>query len=173
MVKTQKSSKQPTRFSIYKIARYLRRKASYLNPRRRLPSQLGLGIAILALFLSTLTSLSIGYNTSVQLESERGQSLAELAHNLTVLLDRGMFERYREIQIVTALETIQNPNVPTSEKRSLLEKLQSTYPDYAWIGLTNPQGRVIASTKRILEGQDVSSRPWFKGAQTRSFVGDV
>jgi signal transduction histidine kinase len=173
MVKTKKSSKKPTRFSIYKLAKSLRRKASHLNPRRRLPTQLGLGIAILALLLSTLTSLSIGYSTSVQIEAERGQSLAELAHNLTVLLDRGMFERYREVQIVTALETIQNPNIPVSEKRSLLEKLQSTYPDYAWIGLTNAQGRVIASTKRILEGKDVSSRPWFKGAQTRSFVGDV
>ncbi|HEY9632723.1 MAG TPA: sensor histidine kinase [Coleofasciculaceae cyanobacterium] len=162
-----------TKFGIYKLTQYIRRKASHFNPRYRLQAQLGLGIATLALFLSTLTSLAIGYNTTIQIQAERGQSLAELSHNLTELLDRSMFERYREIQIVTTLETIRNPNTPLSEKRSLIEKLQSTYPDYAWIGLTDFQGYVIASTNRILEGKDVSSRPWFKGAQAAPYVGDV
>lgn len=155
------------------MSRYLRQKLSYFNPHRHLQVQIGLGIAILALSLSTLTSLIIGYNTVHQLEAEQGQSLAELSHNLATLLDRGMFERYREIQVVSTLDNIRNPNVPISEKRSLLEKLQSTYPNYAWIGLTSPQGRVIASTNQILEGKDVSSRPWFRMGQITPYVGDV
>lgn len=173
MIRTQKFSKWSAQLGIHKITKYLHRKAFQLNPRRRLQTQLGLGIAILALFLSTLTSLTMGYNTVRQIKLERGQSLAQLSYNLTALLERGMFERYREIQIVTTLDNIRNPNSPISEKRSLLEKLQSTYPNYAWIGLANPQGQVIASTGRILEGKDVSSRPWFKSAQRAPFVGDV
>ena len=84
-----------------------------------------------------------------------------------------MFERYREIQIVTTLESIRDPDAPITQKRRILEKLQTTYPDYAWIGLTNPKGQVIASTKSILEGKDVSARPWFHKAPTQPYVGDV
>lgn len=149
------------------------RKVAHLNPRRSLSTQIGLGIALLALIFSTLTSLAIGENTGQQLEMDRGQSLAELSSLLSELLDRSMFERYRETQIVTTLESIRNPNTPISEKRRILEKLQSTYPDYAWIGLANPTGHVIASTNSILEGQDVSARPWFQKAPVHPYVGDV
>lgn len=48
-----------------------------------------------------------------------------------------------------------------------------TYPDYAWIGLTDEQGKVLVSTGKVLEGKDVRSRPWFQKAQTSSYVGDV
>ncbi|MBE9125511.1 MULTISPECIES: hybrid sensor histidine kinase/response regulator [unclassified Coleofasciculus] len=151
----------------------MRRKIAYLNPRNSLSTQIGLGIALLALIFSTLISLAIAQNTAQQLKSDRGQSLAELSYLLSQQLDRSMFERYREIQIVTTLESIHEPNAPISEKRNILEKLQSTYPDYAWIGLTNPTGRVIASTNSILEGQDVSTRPWFQNAPANPYVGDV
>ncbi|HEY9596439.1 MAG TPA: cache domain-containing protein, partial [Cyanophyceae cyanobacterium] len=155
------------------ITRGLSQKLTHLNPRKSLPTQIGLGIAVLALIFSALISLAIGQNTGQQLTDDRGQSLAQLSYHLSELLDRSMFERYREIQIVTTLDSIRDPNAPIAEKRRILEKLQSTYPDYAWIGLTNPKGRVIASTNSILEGKDVSARPWFQKAPTNPYVGDV
>lgn len=155
------------------ITRDLSRKFVRLNPHRSLSAQIGLGIALLALVFSSLTSLAIGQNIGQQLEASRGQSLAELSYQLSEHLDRSMFERYREIQIVTTLESIRDPNAPISQKRRILEKLQSTYPDYAWIGLTNPTGQVIASTGSILEGKDVSARPWFQQASATPYVGDV
>ncbi|MGQ4648193.1 response regulator [Lyngbya aestuarii] len=155
------------------IVRNFSRKVVRLNPRQSLSTQIGLGIALLALIFSTLTSLAIGQNTGQQLRADRGQSLAELSYFLSERLDRSMFERYRELQIVTTLESIYNPNTPISEKRRILEKLQSTYPDYAWIGLTNPTGRVVASANSLLEGKDVSARPWFHKASTSPYVGDV
>lgn len=155
------------------ITRGLSQKLTDLNPRKSLPSQIGLGIALLALIFSGLISLAIGQNTGQQLTADRGQSLAQLSHHLSELLDRSMFERYREIQIVTTLDSIRDPNAPRPEKRRILDKLKSTYPDYAWIGLTDPKGRVIASTNSILEGKDVSARPWFQKAPVTPFVGDV
>lgn len=155
------------------ITRGLSHQLTHLDPRKSLPTQIGLGIAVLALIFSALISLAIGQNTGQQLTDDRGQSLAQLSYHLSELLDRSMFERYREIQIVTTLDSIREPNAPIAEKRRILEKLQSTYPDYAWIGLTDPKGRVIASTNSILEGKDVSARPWFQKAPATPFVGDV
>lgn len=157
----------------YRMIRYLYRKSSHLIWRRRLQTRLGMGIAGLALLFSTLSSLSVSYSIGQHIQAERGQSLAELSHYLTQRLDRGMFERYREIEIVSSIETIRNPKAPLLEKRSLLEKLQITHPHYAWIGLTDPQGHIVASTGGILEGKDISKRPVFEQAKSKPFVGDV
>ena len=157
-----------------KLTRSWRFVASHINPRRRLPTQLGLGLLLLTLLFSSLTSLAVGYTTGNQLKVLRGQLFTKLAHHTTELLDQGMFERYREIQIVASLETLSNPDTTNAEKRSLLETLQKTYPDYyAWIGLTDSQGQVVASTGGILSGEDVSTRPWFDRAKISPFVGDV
>lgn len=45
--------------------------------------------------------------------------------------------------------------------RKVLESLQRTFPDYAWIGMAEVDGTVTASTGRMLEGANVSKRPWF------------
>src|SRR5690606_12216270 len=57
--------------------------------------------------------------------------------------------------------------------RRELETLQQSYPTYAWIGLTDAQGRVVAATRGMLEGADVSARPWFRNALNGVHMGDV
>lgn len=148
-------------------------RANLINPHRSLKARLGLAIAGIALIFSMLASSIVGYVTSDRMEAIIGKSLAELAYQITDKLDRGMFERYRDIQILATLDSIKNPFTPASAKRELLEKVQTTYPDYAWIGLTDKQGKVLVSTGKVLEGKDVSKRPWFEKAQTGNYVGDV
>ncbi|NJO94178.1 MAG: PAS domain S-box protein [Hydrococcus sp. RM1_1_31] len=144
-----------------------------INPNRSLKARLGLTICAVALGLALLSSLAISSTASTELEKEVGSSLAQLAFQVTDKLERNMFERYREIQILTTLDVIKNATTPATSKRELLEKLQSTYPIYSWIGLTDNKGKVFVSTGGLLERQNVSSRPWFQKAQTQPYVGDV
>lgn len=51
--------------------------------------------------------------------------------------------------------------------------MQQRFHHCAWIGLTDPKGRVLASAGGLLEGVDVSKRPWWQGALNQPFVGDV
>ena len=150
-----------------------RRLLSKINPHRSLKARLGLATGGIVLLLSTVLSLLVGYTTSTQIETTIGQHAGEIAYQMADKLDRGMFERYRDIQILASLDPIRQSDYPLAVKRSLLEKLQSTYPDYAWIGLTNQQGVVIASTGKVLEGVDASKRPIFQGGRLEPFVGDV
>ena len=153
---------------------YLRRFLIGINPHRSFRSRLGLAVGTVALALSLLLSSLVGYTTSRQLEANTGKFLSELAYQMADKLDRGMFERYRDIQIVAGLEMLYDPDSNVDAKRTLIEKLQSTYTDYAWIGLANPQGEILISTGRVLEGANVSSRPWFiNGQQQSTYVGDV
>ena len=165
--------KQSTNSVFARVGDYLRQLLHYFDPRRYLYAQLGLAIAVLALFLSTLTSFTISYYLSHKIKVDGGQSLVELSHNLSECLDWGMFERYREIQIVGSFPSIRSGKTPITEKRMVLEKLKKTYPDYAWIGLTDFQGKVITSTNGLLEGEDISSEDWFQAAKEGTYVGDV
>lgn len=142
------------------------------NPLHSLRTRLGLAIGSVAFVLSILASLIVGHTTSEQVKVDVGQSLAQIAYQMADKLDRGMFERYRDIQIISALDIIRNPD-SISQQRTLLEKLQSTYTDYAWIGLTDNKGIVQASTRKLLEGKDVSQRPWFIHGRRASYIGDV
>ena len=144
-----------------------------INPRYSFGTRLGLAVGSVALTLSVLLSLLVGYTTSQRLQADTGRFFSELAYQMADKLDRGMFERYRDVQIVASLETFRNQDSIPELQRGLLEKLQSTYSDYAWIGWVNLQGKVLVSTGKILEGQDVSKRPWFINGKQAPYVGDV
>lgn len=143
------------------------------NPNRSLGMRLGLAITGTTLLLSIVLSIVVGYVSSLQLENTIQQSLHELAFQMADKLDRGMFERYRDIQIAATLDTVHQATATPITQRRLLETLQATYPNYAWIGRTDSQGIVTASTGRLLEGKDVSQRPWYQQAQSAPYVGDV
>lgn len=155
------------------ISSLINQVAIHLNPRRSIKTRLGWVFGITVFGFSMLAGLMIAQTSSNQLEVNVGNSFAELAYQMTDKLDRGIFDRYLDIQIFATLEPLRNPDFPIHQKRELLQKLQSSYPAYAWIGLTNPQGKVVASTGQLLEGKDVSSRPWFKQAKTAPYLGDV
>lgn len=125
------------------------------------------------LLLTCLLSLTLREITLRQVQREINESLTEVAFQMQDKLDRGMFERYRDVQIAASLSEIFQPDAPRETQRRWLENLQKSFPSYSWIGLTDVSGKVLASTKGILEGVDVSARPWFKGALNGPFAGDV
>jgi diguanylate cyclase (GGDEF)-like protein len=92
----------------------------------------------------------------------------------TSILDRGMFERYREVRNLAAMPPLKD--IWTGDPamiRQVLEQLRTSYPDYAWIGYATPDGTVQAATQGMLEGQSVQARPWFQDGLKGPAVGDV
>jgi signal transduction histidine kinase/CheY-like chemotaxis protein len=54
-----------------------------------------------------------------------------------------------------------------------LNTIQASIPEYTWIGLTDQQGVVRASTGNLLLGQNVQSRDWFQSARQKPVSVDV
>lgn len=79
--------------------------------------------------------------------------------------------RKREIALTAGLLEKTRP-ADAAEIRALLEKLKQEQPSYAWIGLTDSSGKVLAATGQQLEGRDVAARPWFHAAQKGVYLGD-
>ncbi|WP_157269139.1 ATP-binding protein [Azohydromonas aeria] len=99
-------------------------------------------------------------------------ALGQVAWQLRDELDRGMAERYNEIAALAASTTLGTPR-DLDALRGNLRLLKDKAPLYAWIGLATPDGKVLAATAGMLEGQNVATRPWFQGARSGPYVGEV
>lgn len=129
--------------------------------------------AILSSFVVAGLSILVGTIASKQVERSSKALLTEVAHQMRDKLDTGMFERFRDIGVAASLtRNMLGPNTADGW-RVLVNRLQATYPLYAWIGFTDVRGMVVASTGGLLEGKDVSARPWFQAGLHGIHAGDV
>lgn len=131
---------------------------------------LALAFTLLSLLLTVMLTLFSDRTASQQVRQSIGANLAELANQTTSRLDQAMFERHREVRLIA---NRLNGTLDLVEVRSEIDALQQSYPTYAWIGLTDPAGKVLAATRNMLEGADVSQRPWFQNALNNQAMGDV
>lgn len=124
-------------------------------------------VAITAFLLLTLVDhFAIQHATQ-----EARLRLEQLSWQMRDSLDRTLEQAVRDVQLVSSLQLVRRAN-DASAVRKILESVQRNYPDYAWIGLASPDGRVLASTGGLLEGRDVTNRPWFHAGQQRATTED-
>jgi PAS domain S-box-containing protein len=99
-------------------------------------------------------------------------ALMQMAWQLRDELDRGMAVRFSEVLALAAsrqLHALDRPDLIREELQGLKDKA----PLSTWIGVVNLEGKVLAATGGLLEGQSAAQRPWFKGALHGPYVGDV
>lgn len=144
-----------------------------LNPYYSFRNRLGLAITSTILIFSLLLSWIVGLTTQTQIKADSGKFMEQLAYQMATNLAQGMFVYYQQIQTLASLNEMRDLNSSPARQRMLLEKLQQAYTDYAWIGLTNPNGIVSVSTGGILENKNVSERPWFRESKRHPSVQDV
>jgi diguanylate cyclase (GGDEF)-like protein/PAS domain S-box-containing protein len=141
------------------------------RPRPRLATLLtaGAGATVLLTVLALLILVDHFAINYAQREAE--QRLQQLSWQMRDALNRVVQKATGDVQLLTALPQIRAATSP-AEIRQVLEDLQKTFPDYAWIGLANPDGKVFAATQGLLEGVDVSARDWFAGGRDKLYAGD-
>ena len=141
--------------------------------RRGLSAYLALAFSVLTAWLTLVLVTGVERIGIEQVKTSIGHGLGELALQTSDKLDRGMFERYREVQLMTRRGDLISRGIPLPARRHVLDDRQATYPYYAWIGVVDLDGKVIVATQGLLEGLDVSQRPWFINAKQNINVGDV
>lgn len=124
--------------------------------------RIALSFGSLGLALMVLLGLLAAQSARQESKETTERLLLQLASSLSAQLDHDMAERYREVALMASYENLHQSGRPTSEWRITLDEMQKTLKDYSWIGVTDTKGKVIAATQGILEGRDVSARPWFE-----------
>ncbi|MGZ5203082.1 MAG: diguanylate cyclase domain-containing protein, partial [Telluria sp.] len=101
------------------------------------------------------------------IEHAAGQAklrLQQLSWQMRDSLDRTLDQAVRDVYLLSALPQLHRPG-DAAAARTILENLQRYFSDYAWIGIAEPNGKVLAATGGLLENRDVTARPWFHTGQ--------
>ncbi|MFC0254001.1 sensor histidine kinase [Massilia consociata] len=141
--------------------------------RRGLGAWLALAFSSLTVILTLLLVEVVERASTAYLKESIGHGLGELANQTADKLDRGMAERYREVGLMARRYDLLDPRLTLAQRRQVLTDMQQTYGYYDWIGMTGLDGKVIVEARGLLEGVDVSQRPWFRNALDGIHVGDV
>ncbi|ANN65725.1 sensor domain-containing diguanylate cyclase [Bordetella bronchialis] len=99
------------------------------------------------------------------------QHVADIAGTMARTLDRDMFERFREIRMLSESAAVRA--MASESLRGVLTGRQQSMTDYAWIGVAGTDGTVIAATQGKLEGGSVADRLWFRRGLESPNIGDV
>ncbi|MBB3194889.1 sensor domain-containing diguanylate cyclase [Roseateles terrae] len=120
-----------------------------------------------------LLSSAVLIETFARAHAERRavQSLRQVGMDFRDALDRGMAQQFKEVRVLARLDTFRGGN--SAEMRRALDQMQIGFDHFAWLGVTDTQGTVLAAAGGLLDGVNVSQRPWFQGAQRQPYVGDV
>jgi hypothetical protein len=82
---------------------------------------------------------------------------------------RTLHEDWRGLSFLAERISMGRPD----EMRLRLEGLVGTGHRVSWAGYAGLDGRIIAASGGLLEGADVSARPWFQAGLRSGFAGDV
>ena len=131
---------------------------------------LALASSALTVLLTILLTAVIELTASRNVAADIGASLAELAGQMANRMDRALYERYREIQLMAA-RVDRRPD--WDEVRAELDVAKGTYRFYGWLGATDADGTVRAASGRVLEGADLSQQRWWRNARAGVHLGPV
>jgi len=128
--------------------------------------------ACLTVAITVVLQLTLIDHFAIKHATEEAQlRLEQLSWQMRDSLDRTLEQAVRDVHLLSALPSIQRVDDPAAA-RQIIDNLQRHYPDYAWIGITRPDGKVLAATGALLENRDVSARPWFHAAQQELVAED-
>lgn len=130
------------------------------------------GVVLTAVAVAILVS-AVLIETFARAHAERRavQSLRQVGIDFRDALDRGMAQQFKEVRVLAQLDTFRGGS--PADMRRALDQIQIGFEHFAWLGVTDTQGKVLAAAGGLLDGVNVSQRPWFQGAQRGPFVGDV
>ncbi len=137
--------------------------------RKSLRVQVAVVYGLAALVLVITLALVLGWMAAEASQREQSRLLQTLARSTSLLLAEGLDERLREVQALAEAR----PAQALEAWGPALQRLQAGRPQYSWIGIVRPDGRVASATGGLLQGADVGQRAWFQGGLKAPFVGDV
>jgi diguanylate cyclase (GGDEF)-like protein/PAS domain S-box-containing protein len=127
----------------------------------------------LSLLIGTVMAIYVDEAASARITQDSGESLRWVARSIAHSLAENLRERDREITLLAQSPSLVKEQLTTAELRQRLEAIKRSYRHLAWIGFADTHGIVKAAAGGLLEGENVSQRPWFINGRQGAFVGDV
>ena len=128
---------------------------------------------ISSIFIGLLVILYIVHIINIKLIEDKKTFLENTSKIISNKVADILFERNREILLLSKSPLFYDKELNTQNIREKLKQIENTYPIYSWIGIADANGIVKVANNNLLEGADVSKRPWFINGSKESFIGDI
>jgi diguanylate cyclase (GGDEF)-like protein len=129
-------------------------------------------VCTLLAVVALATGWGWGQRSANQIQEEAGGGLLQTARTMADRLSNEMATRAHDVKLLSQLDVLRSLEDATAA-REALERLQATLPAYAWIGMTDVDGNVMASTGDVLLGKPIGTRPVFMNGRKGLWTGDV
>ncbi len=147
--------------------------ARYLDPRCSLASAIGWLVFALSIGLVLVASVWVDDIVRTNLLDQRGRQLNRTADRIAAELNLNLALRLQSVRALAAMLATELRDENQATLRKILENLQQASPEFAWIVVANPQGRLLAATHGVVEGASVADRSWFALGLKASRIGDA
>lgn len=128
----------------------------------------GLALAILGSVGGYLGSLATD-----ELFAAQQAVVRSTAQSAAELLASQLRDREREIELLSLSPHLMQGPLDSAAVRDSLDRRAALHDEFAWLGVTDTEGKVLQATSGMLAGRSVAQRDWFIAARERVYVGDV
>jgi len=146
---------------------------SRFNPANSLQGKLSSIIWLIALGMIVGGSIILGARFSELVKLQKGMMYAEIAQSMVLELNKDMHSRTQDLMFFSSMIRIRDSRFSIARKRKLMDEIVKNYTGYAWIGMVDKNGIVMAGSGGLLEGVDVSKRKYFIQGSKKAYTGDV
>ena len=125
----------------------------------------------------TIVTLAVGgiglHYIETRMVASAGENLTIMAAEVSNRLDRVLFERYGDVQMIARGFSAKPDD--REFQSTYLAWIKTTYSDYLWLGVTNARGQVVVATDPITVGRNYGAESWFQAVHNGQtvHVGDV
>jgi two-component system NtrC family sensor kinase len=140
---------------------------------RRYSMQVKIMLFFIALAMLLFITVGLLYfrSTKYAINTSKRNELSTLSKETANKIDRFLFERYGDIQVMAASPLLNNKGIRTGLKREYLDSVRSAYKTYDYIFITNSKGKI-----EILSGNmkgDHEYKKWIAAVLSgKLFVSD-
>ncbi|RTL40843.1 MAG: GGDEF domain-containing protein [Burkholderiales bacterium] len=144
-----------------------------MRQRLSLRSQLSLVLGGLALAILAGVGGYLGTLATNELFTAQQALVRGVAQSAAELLASQLRDREREIELLSATPPLVQGALDAAQVRESLDRRAALHNEFAWLGVTDPEGTVLQSTGGMLLGRSVAQREWFIRGRERVYVGDL
>ncbi|MRT21175.1 diguanylate cyclase [Comamonas sp. CAH-2] len=142
-------------------------------PIRSLRTQIALVFGSFSAALAMVVCFIAGEVLKTRLQNQAGTALGIVAHNAGNLLQQDLQQQIRRAQVLASSPELWEQGLDSHSISQLLQRMQHLNPYNVWIGVTDIDGQVQNATGGLLQGTNVSERPWFQEALRGPYISDV
>lgn len=144
-------------------------------PRRThsLRTQIALVFGSFTAALAVLLCLLGGEILKLRLQQQAAGSLNMVVHNAATLLKEEISQQDHRTQVLARSKELWEHGLDAPSVRTMLDRVQHINPHNVWMGVADNHGTVRNATKGMLQGADVSTRPWFQKGKDAPFISEV